>query len=433
MFCCVIGDIEHCEPEPDQFSSCSDLIRNRVLRAFMWILGLSAFIGNIFVIIWRLKVKERFSVQSYLILNLAISDSLMGTYMLIIAITDVYYRDVYVYYADAWKNGFMCGAAGFLSVLSSEASLYTLTVISVDRFICIVFPFSQKRLRRKSVRVVNALGWVLACLLSLIPALPFLSYFGEGFYGRSSVCLALPLTQERTPGWEYSVALFIALNFTSFLVILLCYVCIYVVAKRSSARFHKASSNNLKAEIKLATKTMLIVVTDMLCWLPIIVCGILSLTGAVVIPSTVYAWIAVFVLPINSSINPYLYTISTLNLRAKFTEFPSMSMNRRECSSCRNSMTHSSSNQGNGKTDQYALEPLKKKTPVSVHSTQTVEIRKCFAKCFVKLMNDNSISHCPFQFIARRENRRIGISSLSIEKDNCVIIIDSLGSYFCFQ
>ncbi|XP_072017120.1 uncharacterized protein [Amphiura filiformis] len=52
-----------------------------------------------------------------------------------------------------------------------------------------------------------------------------------------------------------------------------------------------------------------LVFSDMCCWMPIIAMVILALTGAVDIPPISYAWIAVFVLPLNSSLNPYLYTI----------------------------------------------------------------------------------------------------------------------------
>ena len=279
--------------------------------------------------------------------------------MIIIACADVYFRDVYIYHADKWKNGVMCGIAGFLSVLSSEASVYTLTVISVDRFICIMFPFSQKKMKTKSARIIIAIGWVISILLSLIPAMPFLSYFGGGFYGRSSVCLALPLTDEKTPGWEYSVAVFLALNFVSFVIILVCYICIYIVAKRSSAKI-RHSNKGVGKELKLATKTMLIVATDMFCWLPIVLMGILSLTGAVVIPPTVYAWIAVFVLPINSSLNPYLYTISSLDLKDKISEFSYSG--KSSCPHCKNSYKGS-------KSDQYSMDTYK--AAVVANTTQT--------------------------------------------------------------
>ena len=304
-----------------------------MLRVFIWILGLSALLGNLFVVIWRLKSTEPLRVQAYLILNLAISDCLMGVYMITIASADMHFRDRYIYNAYNWTNGLLCGFVGFLAAFSSEVSVYILTVISMDRFICIMFPFSQKKLGTTSVRYVIAAGWVLSFILSSIPAMPFISYFGSGFYGRSSVCLALPLTRTRTPGWEYSVMIFLVLNMLAFLTILICYACIFVVVKRSSSQIRSSSNKGMTNEITLATKTILIIATDMFCWVPIAVLGILSQTGVVELPSSVYAWIAVFVLPINSSVNPYLYTISSIKLKDRISEL-SNSLNNK-CPHCK--------------------------------------------------------------------------------------------------
>lgn len=68
----------------------------------------------------------------------------------------------------------------------------------------------------------------------------------------------------------------------------------------------------------LAKRMMFIILTDFFCWFPVIIISILALTGNLYDPSKqVYAWIAVFVLPINSSINPLLYTFSTPYVRKK--------------------------------------------------------------------------------------------------------------------
>ncbi len=61
-------------------------------------------------------------------------------------------------------------------------------------------------------------------------------------------------------------------------------------------------------EVKMAVKMALIVGTDFACWMPVIIMGILSQAGIVEISPDMYAWIAVLILPINSSLNPYLYT-----------------------------------------------------------------------------------------------------------------------------
>ena len=318
LFCCLTRDIntvEECLPQSDQFSSCEDLMRNQVLRICMWVLGLSALLGNGVVIFWRLTPSQRTKhrknrVQSILILNLAIADGLMGVYMIIIAAADLYFRNVYVFYEDYWQKSTFCKMAGFLSVLSSESSVLFLTVISIDRWLCICFPFSDFKLTPKWAAFSALMVWLFTSVISMIPMVAR-GYFQDEFYGRSSVCLALPLTKDRPHGWQYSVAIFLGLNLLAELIIGICYGSIYIVA-RSSARSIERRSGNVRLEqIELATRMAFLIISDFICWMPIIILGFLSLFDVATISSDVYVWIAVFVLPINSSLNPYLYTILT--------------------------------------------------------------------------------------------------------------------------
>ncbi|XP_064631322.1 G-protein coupled receptor GRL101-like [Lineus longissimus] len=78
---------------------------------------------------------------------------------------------------------------------------------------------------------------------------------------------------------------------------------------------HKTSGKKGEnKELVVARKMALIILTDFACWMPIIILGLAAISGKVTIPGDVYAWIAVFVLPINSAMNPILYTLSSLDL-----------------------------------------------------------------------------------------------------------------------
>lgn len=78
-------------------------------------------------------------------------------------------------------------------------------VITVDRLITIKFPFDV--LEPSVVRGVMAGVWVCVGALAALP-LSRLDYFGN-FYGRSGVCLALHITNEKPDGWEYAVFIFL--------------------------------------------------------------------------------------------------------------------------------------------------------------------------------------------------------------------------------
>ncbi len=198
--CCMAVQVEraNCYPPQDPISSCEDLMNNNWLRAFIWILGLMAFLGNIFVMIWRLSLQSA-SISDIFITNLALSDFQMGLYLLIIAGVDFYYHGVFIEYSDIWRESWLCQFSGFLATFSSESSVMFLVALTVDRFINIIFPFSGMVFSRAGAKKLSLFIWFFGCLVSITPFIP-IDYFGGTYYGRSGVCMALPITNEKPPG-----------------------------------------------------------------------------------------------------------------------------------------------------------------------------------------------------------------------------------------
>ena len=304
----------------------------------MWILGISALVGNLAVAVFRFNERsksETHTMQSILIGNLAMSDFLMGVYMIVLAGADVYFGDQYFVYSSEWRAGIVCKFAGFLSLLSSEASVFFITFISVERFISVGYPFSRYRLSVSRVRVVVVGIWSLALAISVVPII-FAGPESE-IYDLSDVCIglplitrpssyqilesdignplseqsfALPVPSDSKPAWYYSIALFLGLNLLCFVVIFLCYVKIFLAVRLSRKAVARSKAGD--EQMKLALRMAAIVGTDFCCWLPVILMGILSQTGTVVVPLEMYTWSVVFIIPINSSLNPYLYTIAAV-------------------------------------------------------------------------------------------------------------------------
>ena len=310
-----------CDSPSDEFSSCDDLMKNKTLQICIWILGIPAFLGNLLVIIWRIVDKEENRVHSFLLTNLAVADMFMGVYLLTISIVDARWRGEYFKHDTKWRAGIGCQIIGVLSMLSSEVSVLILTVITMDRFICIIFPFKFKRLTYKSAVFTCAVVWILGVVISVIP-ITGIDYFYDksgdfGFYSRSAVCLPLQLSEGTPAGWEYSASFFIGLNFVSFTFILVAYILMFWTVKRAARAVRSTSMNK---ESAMAKRLIFIVMTDFCCWMPIIIISILSLTGNFYDPDKIaFVWIAVFVLPLNSSLNPILYTFSTERTKRSLT------------------------------------------------------------------------------------------------------------------
>ena len=108
----------------------------------------------------------------------------------------------------------------------------------------------------------------------------------------------------------FSIAVFTGLNLACFLVVGYCYLAIFLSARKTSKQAGR--STDVKEEIRMALKMFVIVFTDFCCWIAVGMYSILVQTGAVEDNPDVYVWIATFVLPINASLNPFLYTLASV-------------------------------------------------------------------------------------------------------------------------
>ena len=329
------------------YLTCDRLLSDRTLVVIMWLIGLNALCGNMFVLMWKKKKKDRNKIQTFLLSNLAMSDFLMGIYMLLIASVDIYFGEYFPMQAEGWRKGATCRIAGTISIVSSEASVFFVTLISIDRFINIRFPFSHRKLAMKSTGIIVAVLWLTALTLGLVPSI--LAGANYKFYDNSNVCIGLPLAKlhlysntvskelpvqdefgirygisrvqsvslGEVDGMFFSSGLFLGLNCICYLVILLCYVEIIRTVMKSSKRV--GLSPEVKEQVKMTAKVAAIVLTDFLCWAPVILLSVLVQAGVLTLPPSVFAWCVTVVLPINSAINPYLYTISHIigNYRGK--------------------------------------------------------------------------------------------------------------------
>ncbi|XP_071956184.1 G-protein coupled receptor GRL101-like [Antedon mediterranea] len=312
-YCASITKFPSCYCDAlDDFSSCDDLLKKEILRVLMFLIGVSSLIGNLFVILSRIYKRDN-SVQTILIINLAVSDMLMAVYLIIIASADIHYRGRYAQVARDWKNSFLCSFAGAISTLSSECSVFLLMLMSINRALNIFYPFKDRGLSRKQCRAIVVIAWLVWVVISFLPVVNKftsfinISYFGKNYYGQQSVCLALPMTRSRWPGWEYAIAIFIAFNSFGFIVIAVSYVLIFMSIKRTASAANRRRGR--EEDIKIAIKIGFIVFTDFCCWFPIILMAIGSEIGWWRLSPEIYIWSATFIMPINSSINPYLYTI----------------------------------------------------------------------------------------------------------------------------
>ncbi|KAH9491357.1 hypothetical protein Btru_031313 [Bulinus truncatus] len=307
---------DKCEAPDDVISSCSHLIGDTFKRIVIWIVGMVTLIGNSIVLIFRLGWNRSYLGKSYglFIIGLAASDFLMGIYLLIIATTDIYYRDNFVLEDIHWRYSHVCNLTGFLATLSSETSTFFICLATLDRFLIVKSPLGQLRITRTLKWSFFILSWLIGFAFALTPVI----VTDWEIYCSNGLCLPLPLSSKRYMGWQYSVAIFVILNFLLFILIVIGQVAIFISLRHQNS-FLKSGTNceAMKSrELTVAKKLALVALSDFLCWFPVGILGMLSLTGQL-FDNEVYAWVAVFVLPVNSALNPIIYTIPVVVTRLR--------------------------------------------------------------------------------------------------------------------
>ena len=339
--CCFTSVNCNHEIPPSQFLTCGRLLPYKVLRIATWIVSIITIVGNLAVFYTRFRANQRVNkVQLFLITNLTVSDFFMGLYLLILLSVDTYYTEYFPSHSQSWRKSYLCRITGALSVLSSEASTFFITLIAVDRFLGVKYTFSQYRMGTISSRLVVAILWFIALALALTSFM--LSGIDSDIYAVSEVCVGLPISRkfqfykekdgvylfstfakiedpDRFYGYKesgskasmfFSIATFTALNLLCFLIVGYSYAAIFIYARQTTKR--SGRSTRLDEEINMAMKMSLIVLTDFCCWVPVGNLSILVQAGLVSVHPVAYAWIATFILPINSSINPLLYTLGSV-------------------------------------------------------------------------------------------------------------------------
>ena len=137
------------------------------------------------------------------------------------------------------------------------------------------------------------------------------------FYSETGICIPLPFViSERFQGYHYIFSVMMILNFMLFLLIAVgqAFICWSVYPNSISS-----STKTGSRDATIARCITTIVLSDFLCWFPIGLLGVLASTGTP-IPGEVNVAVAIFLVPFNSALNPFVYTYNVLMEKRRQTQ-----------------------------------------------------------------------------------------------------------------
>lgn len=277
----------------------------------IFILGL---IGNALVICVVLLNQQMRSTTNILIVSLAFADIFFLIFC--VPFTATGYALPYWPFGNIW-----CKIVQYSMFVCAYVSIYSLVLMSLDRFLAVVHPISSMSIRtQRNTYIVVIITWVII-LVGHIPLLLQYGIFEYRYYGEDrSTCINLKNLDK-----SHLRKLFYASFFVFGYLLPLSLICVlygfmlkrllYGVVPGGSQR-----AESIRSKKRVTKMVIIVVVIFALCWLPIQIIFMVQNFGTFAddIFAIAMQFAANCLAYMNSCVNPILYAFLSENFRRSF-------------------------------------------------------------------------------------------------------------------
>lgn len=267
------------------------------------ILSVLAIVGNLLNLIGIYKSPSLRSLNNALLIALTITDFCTGLILIPLMIS-----------TRLTGHDSLCELEGFMITVLNCCSLSLTVALSFDRCHAVVRPYSYMRQSNaiKYVLIVIAIIF-LSNAFAILPVLG-LEKVGLGHYVPGAICwYSLTIDETNIIIVSCTAGIMIA----SVIMIFTCYAILFVIA-------YQKSRDNLSGQVGMKTSlrtVILIVGTNMICWIPTIVILLLAIARSFegskiqVSELQLIADISFILLDSNIAVNPIIYLMTNSTLR----------------------------------------------------------------------------------------------------------------------
>ena len=309
-------------------SSCFNPTATRIGETFAYcLLFLVSLVGNTLVAMIVFKTKTLRKPINFLIVNMAMSDMLVPTFL--------FPRELVLTYTRSWVIGgplgqVLCKLSIFASNLSFTVSIQSLVVIAVDRFGAVMFPLRSPLINSKRCRVFILATWIIAIAI---------------FFPNLFASKVIESPEELACVTDWKGVLGEALSYKNFVlvmqVVIFCVPLVFITIlysaitlKIKSQKIPGEQSTNtrekrLKRERNVLKLSVAIVLGFALCWLPLSIKWFMLFNSDRTITSSCgfyyFSSVSLFLAMSNCAINPWICICFGGNYRQGLKNLPGCS------------------------------------------------------------------------------------------------------------
>ncbi|KAL1263037.1 hypothetical protein QQF64_005776 [Cirrhinus molitorella] len=304
-----------CDRTAELDKSSTPVIVAIIITALYSIVCVVGLVGNVLVMYVIIRYTKMKTATNIYIFNLALADAL--------ATSTLPFQSVN-YLMGTWPFGdVLCKIVMSIDYYNMFTSIFTLTTMSVDRYIAVCHPVKALDFRTpRNAKIVNVCNWILSSAISLpvmVMASTTIEYHSSSF-GITDCILLFP-----HPSWYWEnllkICVFIFAFIMPVLIITICYG--LMILRLKSVRMLSGSKEKDRNLRRITRMVLVVVAVFIVCWTPIHIFVIIK--ALVTIPSSLLqtvTWHFCIALGYtNSCLNPVLYAFLDENFKRCFREF----------------------------------------------------------------------------------------------------------------
>ncbi|RXN25456.1 mu-type opioid receptor-like isoform X1 [Labeo rohita] len=304
-----------CDRTAELDKSSTPVIVAIIITALYSIVCVVGLLGNVLVMYVIIRYTKMKTATNIYIFNLALADAL--------ATSTLPFQSVN-YLMGTWPFGdVLCKIVMSIDYYNMFTSIFTLTTMSVDRYIAVCHPVKALDFRTpRNAKIVNVCNWILSSAIGL-PVMVMASTTIE--YHSSSFAVIDCTLLFPHPSWYWEnllkICVFIFAFIMPVLIITICYG--LMILRLKSVRMLSGSKEKDRNLRRITRMVLVVVAVFIVCWTPIHIFVIIK--ALVTIPSSLLqtvTWHFCIALGYtNSCLNPVLYAFLDENFKRCFREF----------------------------------------------------------------------------------------------------------------